>query len=264
MITLKWRHQMEGPEVERIRQAYEHYRRHGKWNDPNPGRKYMISEGYRDLQNLFTKESKYSLPECKILDIGCGSGSLLNWFSELGAQSKNLSGVDLVPDRIDVARNRYPDFTFETANAESLDFPDKCFDLISTYTVFSSVLDDRMSNNIAKTITRLLKPDGAIIWYDLRYPNPKNRNLRAMTKTRIRRLFPEFNLDLEPTTLLPPIAERLGRHTEWLYPLIRKVPVLRSHYMGTISRNVVVLGLLLNGDFLAFDLIALEASSAKS
>jgi len=255
---------MESPEVERLRQAYEQYRKHGKWNDPNPGRNYMIADGYRDLQKIFDKERRYLLPECRILDIGCGSGNLLGWFHELGAQAQNLFGVDLIPDRIDAARARYPNFTFEVANAETLDFPDKSFDLISIFTVFSSVLDDQMSNKIAKTITRLLKPGGAIIWYDLRYPNPRNPQVRAMTKTRIRRLFPNFTLKLESTTLLPPIAERLGRHTEWLYPLIKQVPILRSHYMGVISRKLLILGLLLNGEFLAFELAAMESTSAES
>ncbi|WP_195904260.1 class I SAM-dependent methyltransferase [Microvirga lotononidis] len=267
MITLafkRMRYRMDGPEVERIRRAYEHYRRHGKWNDPNPGREYMISEGHRDLETIFNDASVYSLPDCRILDIGCGSGNLLGWFHEHGAQARNLYGIDLVPDRIDAARRRYPEFTFEQANAETLNFPDKSFDLISVFTVFSSVLDDRMSSKIAGTITRLLKPDGAIVWYDLRYPNPRNPHVRAMTKAQIRRLFPDFALDLKSTTLLPPIAERLGRHTQWLYPLIRKVPALRSHYMGIISRNLVLLGLLLSGEFLAFDLMALESRPAES
>jgi ubiquinone/menaquinone biosynthesis C-methylase UbiE len=228
---------MGDPEIERIRQAYENYRRHGKWNSPNPGREYMVSERYRDLSNIFIRSREYSLPECKILDIGCGSGGLLAWFHEYGAKAENLFGVDLVPDRIQAARSRYPQFTFEEANAETLDFPDKCFDLISVFTVFSSILDDRMSKNIAETITRVLKPNGAIVWYDLRYPNPRNNNLRAMTTSQIRYLFPDFVLNLTSTTLVPPIAERLGTHTEWLYPLISKVPVLRSHYIGTISKK---------------------------
>jgi ubiquinone/menaquinone biosynthesis C-methylase UbiE len=228
---------MNDTEVERIRQTYENYRKHGKWNRPNPGRDYMISEGSRELHKIFNGERRHSLSEARILDIGCGNGVLLGSFSELGAQAENLFGVDVVHDRIMAARSKFPAFSFEVANAESLDFPDGFFDLISVFTVFSSVLDDSMSNNIAKTITRLLKPDGAILWYDLRYPNPKNPNVRAMTKTRIRRLFPDFSLNLKSTTLLPPIAERLGRHTALLYPLFKKVPVLRSHYMGILSRQ---------------------------
>jgi SAM-dependent methyltransferase len=228
---------MKTTEVDRIRQAYEGYRRNGKWNSPNPGRDYMISEGYHDLRDIFQGPSRYLLPEARILDIGCGTGVLLGRFCELGARAENLFGVDLLTDRIAAARTRYPAFTFQEANAERLDFPDGSFDLISVFTVFSSVLDESMSKNIARTITRLLKLDGAVVWYDLRYPNPKNRNVRAMTKARIRHLFPEFDLNLKSTTLVPPIAERLGRHTELLYPLIRKVPVLRSHYVGTLDRR---------------------------
>ncbi|MEE1612174.1 class I SAM-dependent methyltransferase [Microvirga sp. CF3016] len=228
---------MSDAEVDRIRQAYENYRKHGKWNSPNAGRDYMISEGYRELRNILNQERRHSLAEARILDIGCGNGTLLSRFSELGAQADNLFGIDLVADRIAAARNKHPEFTFEVANAEALNFPNESFNLISAFTVFSSVLDESMSDNIARTITRLLKPDGAIIWYDLRYPNPQNPNVKAMTKARIRRLFPDFTLNLRSTTLLPPIAERLGRHTEQLYPLFKKVPVLRSHYIGTLSKR---------------------------
>lgn len=223
-------------EVDRIRQAYENYRKHGKWNSPNAGRECMVSEGRRELRNILSQRG-YSLAEARVLDIGCGNGTLLGQFAELGARADNLFGVDLVPDRIAAARIKYPEFAFEVANAEALNFPDESFDLISAFTVFSSVLDASMSDNIARTITRLLKPDGALIWYDLRYPNPQNLNVKAMTKARIRRLFPDFALNLRSTTLLPPIAERLGRHTERLYPLFKKVPVLRSHYIGTLRKT---------------------------
>jgi SAM-dependent methyltransferase len=148
---------MNTTEVDRIRQAYEEYRQNGKWNSPNPGRDYMISEGYHDLREIFQRSSRHSLPEARILDIGCGTGVLLGRFCELGAEARNLFGVDLLPDRIAAARNRYPAFTFQEANAERLDFPDRSFDLISVFTVFSSVLDDSMSKNIARTITKLLK-----------------------------------------------------------------------------------------------------------
>ena len=195
--------QMNDTEVERIRQIYENYSKHGKWNRPNPGWDCMISEGRRELHRIFNRERHSSLSEARILDIGCGSGFLLGRFSELGAQAENLFGVDIVPDRMMAARSKFPAFSFEVANAENLDFPEGSFDLISVFTVFSSVLDDSTSNNIAKTMTRLLKPDGAVLWYDLRYPNPKNRNVRAMTKTRIRRLFPDFSLNLKSITLLP-------------------------------------------------------------
>jgi hypothetical protein len=46
-----------------------------------------------------------------------------------------------------------------------------------------------MARNVARSMIRVLRPGGAVIWYDIRYPNPWNHHLRALTKGRIRRLF---------------------------------------------------------------------------
>lgn len=228
---------MDGPELERIRQVYAGYRHHGKWRNPNPGREWMRKEGNENFRRFLNEKLEPPLSQCRILDIGCGGGRLLGWFHEQGAQASNLFGVDLLSDRISMARRNYPAFNFYEANAEKLNFPDNHFDIVSAITVFSSILDAQTSANIAQTIMRVLKMNGIIAWYDLRYPSPWNANVRAMTKARIRQLFPDFSLNLIPTTLLPPIAENLGHYTDTIYPILGKVPFLRSHYIGIISRN---------------------------
>jgi hypothetical protein len=43
-----------------------------------------------------------------------------------------------------------------------------------------------MARNVARNISRVLTREGAVIWYDMRYPNPWNPNLVTMTKRRIR------------------------------------------------------------------------------
>jgi hypothetical protein len=68
----------------------------------------------------------------------------------------------------------------------------------------------------------------------MRYPNPRNRNVRPMTKARIRELFPSFELQLASLTVLPPLACHLGRGTNSIYPLLARVPILRSHYLGLL------------------------------
>jgi ubiquinone/menaquinone biosynthesis C-methylase UbiE len=232
---------MNTPEIERIRQVYAVYERDGRWNNPSPGGKRALAEQYEALRRLLEEKFSRPLSECKILDIGCGGGELLSWLCEQGARPDNLVGVDLLPDSVERARRKYPAITFLEANAEKLDFPDASFDVISVQTVFSSILDEATSKNIAQTITRILKKDGVVAWYDMRYPNPSNRNVRAMTKARIGHLFPKFLLDLQSIELLPPIAARLGQYTRILYPVLMKIPVLRSHYVGLLKRRESIL-----------------------
>jgi hypothetical protein len=105
---------------------------------------------------------------------------------------------------------------------------------VSAFTVFSSIIDPTMARNVARSMSRVLDRNGAVIWYDLRYPNPWNHHLKAITKRRIRRLFPSCAMALESVTLLPPLARRLGRSTNQAYPLLASIPVLRSHHVGLL------------------------------
>jgi SAM-dependent methyltransferase len=153
-----------------------------------------------------------------------------------------LFGIDLVPDRIKIARETYPAVTFIEGNAEELTFPDAWFDLVLAFTVFSSILDSAMARSVARSIGRVLTNGGVVVWHDMRYPNPWNPAVRAMTKSRIRKLFPSFELELEPIYLLPPIANHLGPLMDRTYPILASIPLLRSHYFGLLrcARNALI------------------------
>ena len=229
-------------EVHRIRSAYAERARTHKSNAGTPGRQRLVRDRNDTLERILAERFPHPLPQCRVLDVGCGEGSLLGWFHERGAKPGNLYGVDLLPDRIRVAHQTFPAFTFLGGNAEQLAFPDDWFDLVSVFTVFSSMLDDAMAQRVANNIERVLASQGAIVWYDMRYPNPWNPAIRAMTKSRIRELFPSFEFELESSTLLPPLAHRLGPFTDRLYPWLVSIPILRSHYIGLLrpsrsSRN---------------------------
>lgn len=205
-----------------------------KRNPANQGNQWRTREHRERLKEILIKRFDKPLTECRILDVGCGYGGLLAWFHELGVPSENLFGVDLLPNRIRIARQTHPRLTFLEGNAEQLNFPDSSFDLVPAFTVFSSIIDPAMARNVAGSVRRVLKENGAVVWYDMRYPNALNHHLRAMTKGRIRELFPSFTMELESITLLPPLGRRLGRSTDRTYPLLASMPVLRSHYIGLL------------------------------
>jgi ubiquinone/menaquinone biosynthesis C-methylase UbiE len=231
-------HQGNLEEIHRIEFAYAERDRtlSGtlKRDQSNPGNQWLQREHRGRLEQILRERLGRPLPECRVLDVGCGYGSLLGWFHELGIPAENLFGVDLLANRIEVARRTYPQFTFIHGNAESSQFANGSFDLLSAFTVFSSILDSVMARTVAQTMMRVLKDEGAIVWYDMRYPNPLNRHLTAMTKQRIHGLFPELTKELETISLLPPIARRLGSSTHWAYPALASIPVLRSHYLGLL------------------------------
>lgn len=227
---------MTSDEIHRIEAVYAYYERAGRWTTQGRGRKMIEDERTAALEMLTAAGFAKPLEACRVLDLGCGGGRLLRWFQEQGATAENLLGVDLLPASIQAARRKYPDLRFEQENAETLDLPDASLDVVCAFTVFSSVLDDATARNIASTISRVLAPRGTVVWYDLRYPSPANPHVRAMTLRRIRELFPGFAFDLQPITLVPPIADRLGSKTERLYPALVRIPWLNSHYFGSLKR----------------------------
>jgi SAM-dependent methyltransferase len=225
---------MGNEEVDRIKAFYKRWE--PTYDHENAGYLRSLDERDRHLKCLL--DGLPALARCRVLDVGCGYGSLLDLFHRQGVAADGLFGIDLLPNRIEAARQRYPAFTFKEGNAEDIDFPDQWFDIVTLFTVFSSILDYEMAQNVARSIRRVLARGGVIVWYDMRYPNPWNRNIRPMTKRRIRELFPSFELQLESLTLLPPLTRHLGRGANRMLPLLAGVPVLRSHYLGLLRSTL--------------------------
>jgi ubiquinone/menaquinone biosynthesis C-methylase UbiE len=170
------------------------------------------------------------------IEFGSGTGSELAWLLELGAQPSQLAGIDLLEHRVAAARTRYPGIDFRAGNAEHVDFPDASFDLAMAITIFSSILDRSMAANVAAQITRVLKPGGGLLWYDVRVDSISNSNVKGVTRARVRELFPGLRGNLSPITLAPPLARRLGPATGVAYPLLAGLPPLRTHLVGLLLK----------------------------
>jgi len=224
-------------EEARIRRAYMRYDTHAseraKRDLANPGNR--IIERERDLW-LGRLVARLGLPkgERRALEVGCGSGAILRSLVKLGADPTCLVGVDILEDRIDLARSQNTKIRFVHTPVGGLPFPDSSFDLAITFTLFSSILDVPLATTVANEITRVLKPDGAVVWYDNRFPNPFNPDVKGLTKAEIKRLFPGCRLTLRSITVLPPLVRRLGRAASVLYPLLAAAPFLRARYIGVI------------------------------
>ena len=170
----------------------------------------------------------------RVLDVGCGGGGELARLVELGAEPSALAGIELLPERVAAARERFPELDIRAGNAENIDWPSASFDLVLAFTVFSSILDNVMARNVAAEISRVLKPGGVLLWYDFRYDNPRNPNVRRMSERDVRALFPALSGDLRTITLLPPLSRRLGVAAPALYPALAALPPLRSHLLGML------------------------------
>lgn len=229
-------------ETERIEKIYNVYHNNAQmqqqWSAENAGNTAIGQERAEALEALLKKADRLPLKDSRILDVGCSTGHTLAGFTNWGASPANLYGVDLIDERIEKAKQRFPESHFRCENAEQLDFADQTFDLILLFTVFTSILDDQIAHNVAGEIRRVLKVGGSVVWYDFRYNNPRNSNVRGMNKRAIHRFFPNFHYDLQAITLLPPLARRLGSATKWLYSPLARIPLLRTHYIGLLTKNL--------------------------
>jgi SAM-dependent methyltransferase len=188
----------------------------------------------------------------QVLEVGCGSGYFLHRLREYGAAE--AAGIDLMEDRIDQARERYPTLELVAGDASELPWDDGSFDLVTHFTCLSSVLDPSLRAAIADDMWRVLRPGGLIVSYDMRgrpWPMRAAGALRArllpaapagaVTPTtpivldELRRLWPAGDLRHRAVTLSPelwPLAER-GR---WLAELAAMVPALRTHLLATVRK----------------------------
>ncbi len=229
-------------EVRRIRETFGYYDRQeactSRWAGSNPGNDRIVQERRDVIVSLLREHGFSELRKGHVLDVGCGYGGVLASLVNLGAQPPDLYGVDLLPDRVEAARREYPEINFTCGNAEQLEFSTAYFELVLILTVFSSILDQGMACNVAREVRRVLKPGGAVLWYDFRYNNPWNRHVQGMGKRKIRLLFPDFKFHLRTLTLFPPLARRLGPFMPVLYPLLATIPPLRTHYLGLLVKPI--------------------------
>ncbi len=227
-------------EVSRLKAVYSGYRADGRvgtrWAWGNAGNRAITAERTAVLARMLAGAGLLPLAGRTILDVGCGAGRGLGELLDWGATPASLYGIDLLPDLIERARRRFPGVHVLEGNAERLPFADDAVDVVTLYTVFTSIFDETMQRNVAGEVRRVLRPGGVVVWYDFRVGNPWNPNVHGMPRRAIGRLFPGFALLLRSVTVLPPLARRLGALTGVAYPLLAALPFVRTHYAGLLTK----------------------------
>ena len=118
--------------------------------------------------------------------------------------------------------------------AQVLPYAGASFDLVAQMTVVSTILDPATRARVAGEMRRVLRPDGLILWYDLRRNSPGNLGVRAVGRAELDRLFPDCTIDTRSLTLVPPLARRLAPHAWWLAALLGALPPLQTHLLAGI------------------------------
>ena len=151
-----------------------------------------LHERQRAMLTLFTRLGWVELSEKRLLEVGCGSGGNLLELLRLGFSPQHLSGVELLPERLERARHQLPAaLSLHAGDALQLDLPADSQDAVFVSTVFSSLLDAAFQQRLAAVMWRWVRPGGGVLWYDFTVNNPCNADVRGVPLRRLRELFPQ-------------------------------------------------------------------------
>lgn len=226
-------------EAERIRTAYRRRTdKQGLLAYESLAHVQRLHERYRHTLLLLGHE-QVDIAAARILDVGCGTASMLLELLQWGAKAEHLAGVDLRADAVERARAVLPPAVdLRVLDASALPWPDESFDLLWLSTVMSSILDPAMRRAVAAECLRVLRPGGSIVWYDLRVANPENRDVSPVSRRALADLFPSTRLHLKSISLAPPVARRLPRRGHAvLYDALASIGLLHTHTLGLIQKQ---------------------------
>jgi ubiquinone/menaquinone biosynthesis C-methylase UbiE len=190
---------MNNIEEKRLRDEYSKRDINLPWNDwktniyhpRNPIGNLFQEHNHTILVDVLNQQD-INLSDLKILDVGCGYGSWLQYLVELGAKPKNCVGIDLSEHRLNIAKNKNPSITWYQQNISELPFPDESFDFVIQSVVLSSILDMQMIASCVAEMNRVTKKGGNIFWIDL--ANIKSDTLVSFSESDVKKLFPKMQI----------------------------------------------------------------------
>ncbi len=200
----------------------------------------MLHERQAAMWRLLAARADPAAPvaDWRMTEVGCGAGGNLMDMLRLGLRPQHLTGIELLPERLEAARAALPQqVRLLAGDASQAQVEPGSQDLVLQSTVFSSILDDALQARLAGAMWRWLRPGGAVLWYDFIVDNPRNPDVRGVPLKRVRALFPEGRMTVRRVTLAPPIARAACRLHPAAYRVLNTIPLLRSHVLALITKT---------------------------
>ncbi len=108
---------------------------------------HSLIKGYE--KSIEAVQSEIELKNKSVLDIGTGTGAWAMKFIQKGASK--VCGIDLSEKILKSGREKHPEITFKTGNAEDLkNFPDNSFDIVTASFVIHGVKADRRAKMLSE------------------------------------------------------------------------------------------------------------------
>ncbi len=203
----------------------------------NPAEQFIV-HGRRRLAAALLREA-WAFPQAATpcLEVGFGSSGWLTDLLGWGVAEENLFGAEIDLRRAALVKRRLPAARLTLADGVRLPWPDDGFGLVVTSTVFSSILDADVRGRLAAELQRVIAPGGALLFYDFKVSNPRNRNVRRIARPELRGLFPELRGRIRSVTLAPPLVRLAAPRSWWMAEMLETLPFLRTHLLGILVKQ---------------------------
>ena len=202
-----------------------------------PANLLLHQQAVRGCISALHRAGRFPLRGQSVADIGCGDGDWLLEFTQWGANPAALSGLDLNQGRIQRARRRLPQADLRTGNAGELPWPDSSFDLVSQFTVFTSILDPPLERTAPKKCCACSNPTARFYGSIFASTTHGDPHVRGIGASRIGALFPDCAIELTPVLLAPLLARLIAGWSWPLAEILSAIPLLRTHYVGLIRKK---------------------------
>ncbi len=172
----------------------------------------------------------------RILEVGCGSGSLMRSLVGYGAAAMQLSGIDPDFRRLRRARNAVG-ASVAVADGALLPYRDAAFDLVFIFTALSSMIDVEVRRHAAQEALRVLRPGGMVFVYDF-WTNPFNSHVLPVLPSELVHIFEPHHVDIDRVTLAPPLV-RMLRGRDALCRPFEQLTFLHTHLLASVTKEPV-------------------------
>jgi SAM-dependent methyltransferase len=217
------------------REAKSPSHRYAVWG---PSEMFANSERRVLAGTMLRKAGVFPNGSSRCLEIGYGYRGLLGDLISWGVHEKQISGLELDPERASNARMLLPCADLRVGDAVQLPWENESFDLVILSLVFTSILAPEVRHIVADEITRVLRPGGALLWYDFRVNNPFNRNVKGIRSAEMLSYFPGLKGRIRSLTLAPPLSRAIVPVSRTLATVLSCLPLLRTHLLAVLLKPI--------------------------
>ncbi len=134
------------------------------------------TEYFNEQKVKEVKAHESMLDDLDILDLGCGDGTTINYFSKHFTLSR-LEGIDISTASISIAKTKnIKNSEFKAYNGSNIPFEDATFDIVFSAVVFHHI-DFKLHSDLIQEIKRVLKPGGRFYIFEHNPHNPITRKI---------------------------------------------------------------------------------------